>query len=446
MNSIRSFAAWGLAGFVGLLGACGLNTDGGLAAPTGAGGSSGYAGAAGLGGHAAGGASGQGGIAGNGGASGKGGGGGSQPDASDDVGVGGAAQGGGAGTGGTPAEGGAPGTGGTPAEGGAPGTGGTPAEGGSAGSGGSTGPETDCTNDTDDDGDGKVDCADDNCTKAGYVSLPAVPAGAQLYWFHERPLADGVPACPTQRQEGFFEFHAGSATCDCGCGAATGGECSTPVSIPTVTQYANCGGGFDVSAWNACRGPVPDGWTLAGLKGGASTVNTKGACTASVKATIATPYFSKAVDLCEVTETGTGAGAAGVCVPAAPADYGVKACALFDGDVDCSKFPGFTHPHTYFMGQTDTRQCDVQGCTCDPAATTCQAKMVFYSDDHCTTVLKEYPTKDATCVALNPAYSGGTAGSYKGEIDKTLGACPPKGAGTLSGSAEATGEKTLCCP
>ena len=273
-----------------------------------------------------------------------------------------------------------------------------------------------------------------------------MPTGAQLFWFHERPLADSVPACPTQWQESFFEFHAGSVTCDCGCGAATGGECNTPATAPVVTQNSNCGGASDTKAWSTCRAAIPDSWVIAGLKGGNSTVKTQGACTASVKQTTAAPFFAKATDLCEVTETGKGAGAGQICVSAAPTDYAAKACALFDGDVDCSKVAGFTHPHTYYTGQTDTRLCDVQGCTCDPAQTTCQAKVKFYSDDNCTAVLKEYPTKDANCVALNPAYSGGTAGSYKGELDLTLGSCVSKGAGTVTGSAVATGEKTLCCP
>ncbi len=396
-------------------------------------------GSAGVGGAAASGGK-DGGSAGLGGTAGTGGGvagsGGSAPDASQDVGIGGASQGG---------AGGAQNTGGTQNTGGAQNTGGGVVI-DAATEQPPVGPETDCTNGADDDHDGKADCEDKDCTDAGFVSIAQVPDTAQIVWWNERPLSEGPPACPGALDERFFELNNGSVTCACSCGDATGGSCAVPTAKVSVNSKADCKGNSETYAWGTCRTSVPTNWTLNGMTGGGATVASKGTCAPAVTQATAAPAFGKAVDLCSVPAQGLGAASGQVCVASSPKDYDAKACAMFAGVVDCAKIPGYTHPRKYYQAYEDTRACAVTGCSCDPAPTTCQAKVGFYSDTSCANLLKQYETDGTTCVALNPPYSSGAARSYKGVVDKTLDACAKKGVGTVTGSVAPTGETTLCCP
>jgi len=278
------------------------------------------------------------------------------------------------------------------------------------------------------------------------VSIAQIPDAAQLVWYHERALSEGPPACSSALDPRFFELNNGSVTCACSCGEATGGSCAVTTTQVSVNSKDDCKGYSDSHDWGSCRTSVPTGWKLNGMTGGGATVVSKGTCAPAVTQAAVEPSFGKAVDLCSVPAQGLGAASGQVCVASSPKDYDSKACAMFAGVVDCSKIPGYTHPRKYYQTYDDTRGCVVTGCTCDPAPTTCQAKVGFYSDTSCTNALTEYETDNDACIALNPAYSNGTAGSYMGVVDKTLGACVKKGVGTVTGSVAPTGETTLCCP
>lgn len=346
---------------------------------------------------------------------------------------------GGSGTGGAAGEAGSAGVGGA--------AGSTAGSAGVAGSGGACGVPEDCTNGVDDDCDGKADCQDGDCTKAGYVSIPTGPAGSDYEYYHERNAPDAQAACTSSLTVMKFDLDVPASTCKCECGAAQGASC-VGSGMPTVYAGTNCTGAADPTpaAWNVCRASTSTTWVVKSVKTGAFAVGAPGACAPGVKETIPQASFTKEVDLCKVGAVGVGSKAGESCVLPGAAPYASAPCVLLPGLVNCSTIPGYTHSNPYYTDFSDTRAC-VSACTCDPAAgTKCSASVTFYSGAQCTNSLQTLPIPDGNCHNLpGNGYDNGL-GSYEGTITAAPGDCAPKGSATLAGEVKETGVSTLCCP
>lgn len=377
----------------------------------------------------------------------------------------GAPGGGGAGAGGgdsgTAGTGGV-GTGGTGAGGvGASGAGGT--AGADAGQGGGGGEN--CTNGIDDNGNGKIDCADPACQTAGYVCAPAMPGwkGPVAIW--SGPTGS-EPACkggyPSVEASGNSGLEPGTVTCQsCSCGTPAGGTCSN-VHI-TYWDTTSCTNG----CWG-CAGPA---FTLA--DGASCTVfkQTHGPSGQSPSAArfspptasgsscapqadnsgkkIPPPTWASAMVACGGEATGgKGCGDATTeCVPRPPSPFN-SICIYQSGDKPCPA-GAYTKKSVYYTGYADARSCT--SCTCGAATgQSCSGSVHVYtdqcaSDETVMTVPKKcYPVPADSTTA---PYDGGledTRGATYTAGTPSGGSCKP-GGGQPSGSVTGTGAVTFCC-
>jgi len=392
----------------------------------GAGGSSG--GASGNGGSA-----GRGGVAGaSGGASGAGGPGGNG------TGGGGAGAGGRAGT----AGGGAGGPAGT-AGGGRGGGGASGASGGTGGSCVPTGVEN-CFNNIDDDCDGKIDCADPDCT----------------------PKAQCVTADPTSAPIGTLTGSGAGTTCPAGydkttaimsnlnaLDCTTGGSCScrppavtcsttlvsynAPNLCNNVSGVGQKAGTFSTGDDKTCS--IIPAWSTAvggdiyGIQTTKFTATAAGGCIASGAPNTPTPTWSTKGTFCATTTIGGGCGTGQVCVPVAA---GASLCQLFDGaKTTC---PGGAPAVPWYTGTTGAASCGP--CTCgSTTGASCDNVLLTYGSDY-------------GCSGFGTISSGGTScfasGIYEPGVaftgTPTSPTCPAQSAYT--GNIAPSGPKTLCCP
>jgi hypothetical protein len=396
------------------------------------GGSGGVGGAAGAGGH--GGATGSGGSAGTTGAAGQG----------------GAAGGGNAGTTGAAGSGGQAGAtgagGGKAGAGGKAGTGGGAAGTSGGGAGGAacvpTGAE-DCFNGKDDDCDGKIDCADPDCTpKAQCVTADptAAPIGTLT------GAGAGV-VCPT----GYGQTTAvmsGLNTLDCTAGG--GCSCIAPAvtcSTTLVSYNMNnlCGnlgsvgqkaGTFTTGDDSGCKTIPPWSVNASGDIFGIMTTNfapqLAGGCTPAGNPVVPTPSWSSKGTFCGTTMIGGGCGAGQVCVPVVGA---ASLCQLFDGAK--SSCPGGASAIPWFTGVSGSASCGP--CTCGAATgANCDNVVLTVGSDNACSGAASIASGRTQCFA-----SGISEPGVQFSGTPVAPTCPAQSA--YLGNLAPSGPKTLCC-
>jgi hypothetical protein len=287
-----------------------------------------------------------------------------------------------------------------------------------------------CQNGTDDDQDGKIDCADPDC-QTGYTcaSTPGGWNGPVALW---SGTAGTAPSCSASGgyPASFLNANSGLVvpgyTCPtCSCAPATGLFCDDPTLV------------FDTST--TCAGTAP--WqpqtftpgtgcqkfglccTAASLGGSAQSANLEkpalayvhGTCTA----TQAAPQFpatswTKDVIGCGAAPTAAGGCGGAQCVPKPKAPFGSQLCVYRTGILACpvdypNQNPGAGQQ--FFQTVKEGRSCST--CNC-PA--TCGGTLTTYTDDNCTADPRPMNIATNACsqVPTDPTPSG--SGASKGWI------------------------------
>jgi hypothetical protein len=346
---------------------------------------------------------------------------------------------GGGGSGGTTGAAGSAGQAG--AAGGVTGSGGGKA-GAGGGAGGAcvpTGAE-DCFNGKDDDCDGKIDCADPDCTPTAQC-VTADPTAAPI------GLLTGTGPCPTAGYGNATKVMTGPNTLSC-----TGCSCKAPTDVTcttTLTSYnatALCeaestvvekAGTFSTGDDKSCAVIPP--WSvnpsgdIFGIVTTKFTAAVATGCTATGTPVVPTLTWTSNGTFCGTTSIGGGCGAGQVCVPITG---GGSPCQLFDGNK--SSCPGGAQPLLWYTGTSGTASCGACGCG---AATGAGCDNVTLSVG-----------SDYGCSGSGSISSGGSlcfaSGIYQPGVQfsgtPTAPSC--QASSPYTGNLAPAGPKTLCCP
>ena len=332
----------------------------------------------------------------------------------------------------------------------------------------------DCTDGVDNDSDGKVDCADSDCT-AGFSCHNPVPVG----WTGHYALADGTFAAlpgncpgstyPNPFYTGYRSPNAAPPQCStCSCGAVQGATCTVEkIHVTGVTcaevlgGVAHCYKGATPIIDGACHslgiaggmktcGP-PD--LVAGTcPGGSQVCNVSvylddavvdgGACAPSPQAPTITPFtWSNAARACLPTTEGKGCANDFACLPNTAAPFGAV-CISKLGDNVCPAGSGYTTKKVFYdLDPVDTRACS--DCSCGaPNGLSCTTAITTYSDNACASANS---TTDANVNACNSLVNNPAVGSYKSVSTQFMGGACASSGGQAMGSVVPQNAVTFCC-
>ncbi|WP_437734709.1 hypothetical protein [Sorangium sp. So ce1335] len=318
----------------------------------------------------------------------------------------------------------------------------SPGSSGSSGGGGQTaatsgsgaGGAEQCTNGDDDDRDGAVDCADDDC--AGFACV-AVPEG----WEGPGILYAGPDAADVDCPAGFpMRVDVGGrgpldepATCSpCECGAPTV-ACEAPRA--TVYRGEACDGSSATLSVPVDGCFVVEGIDPGSYRAQAPDVDTARCEASGGEATLPPPRFATEGLVCAPRADTGGCAAGEACAPRdidAPFEPGV--CIWREGERRCPD--GFDERHEFASSVDDDRGCT--RCTCDADGVGCAATLTFFQRDGCERPIAT-ASFDGACAEDIPA-----AASLSLEVTPT-GDCQPRG-GAPTGEIEEGDDKiTVCC-
>jgi hypothetical protein len=289
----------------------------------------------------------------------------------------------------------------------------------------STGNEN-CENGIDDDGDGKVDCDDSDCTGAGYAcrSIPDGWQGPFALYAGTASAPDCVAPYPTVGLEGNDGLVAAAPSCSCTCGALTGNSCTASLEFRSNTCGSNAG---STSVGATC---VDVTSSASGVFSTAAT-GSNGSCTASAAAQ-SPPTWTRRVRACRAAGDLPAGGCAATarCAPPSPSPFARGQCISRDGDQACpSDYP---KKNLEYRGVTDTRAC--VGCGCTPPS--CSSPIRVFAGEDCT---GQSATTTTSCSSssISPVRSARLA---------TTGTQCTVVNGTPQGSATGSQPFTVCCP
>ncbi|MEZ4222181.1 MAG: hypothetical protein R3B13_14695 [Polyangiaceae bacterium] len=356
------------------------------------------------------------------------------------AGTGGGSSGGSSGSGASAGAAGSSGTGASGTTGGAGGaTGGAGgATGGTAGaSGGATGGAGGATG-----GTGGAQACDSATTQCA----PDVPAGwaGPVAFYNGATAAPSCPgAYPTVGAKAHSGFKPGSASCSCSCDPATGIACNGSAkveSIGTVTLACTLilpGQGTVIWSGNSssCTHPSASVGATGKVRLLPPTPSSSGTCQAKANHTLPTPTWTSETQICAGASAPSGTcGSGQTCVQKTFAPY--QLCVHRPGAFSCP--PGYTKKHSTHENFTDSRACST--CTCGASTDAkCGGKVDFVSG--CSGIVALNSSISSCGVASPDPIGTNQYGTYK---PAPSGTCPSSSP-TLSGTATATGETTVCC-
>ncbi|XXX77843.1 hypothetical protein WMF30_03585 [Sorangium sp. So ce134] len=300
-------------------------------------------------------------------------------------------------------------------------------------SGGSGGEQ--CLNGDDDDGDGAVDCADDDCGGFACVAVPEDWQGPGI--LYQGPDAADVAcpeAFPTRVDVGGRDPVDTPAICSpCSCGAPDV-ECESPV----VTVYADegCDGGnvtLPVESANCIN--LGDSFQPGSYSGEAPDVDSAACPASGGEATLPPPRFGIEGLVCAPGPDTGGCEAGETCAPSeldAPFEQGV--CIWREGERRCPD--EFGERHVFASSVIDDRGCT--RCTCDTGGVRCEATLTLFEQTRCRQPVETVPF-DGSCVDEPPA-----AASVSIEMTGT-GSCQPRGGDPRGEIEEGEDRITVCC-
>jgi hypothetical protein len=318
--------------------------------------------------------------------------------------------------------------------------------GGAAQSSASTGgfPQEICTNGSDDDGDGTIDCNDLDCMQTGYSCVDPIPADwIPVLFFHD-PVAE-APACPATypntRFQGGFGLSFDPADCNpCSC-TPPGLSCNHPdIGVFTDEGCVNVGTyTFEPTTGTQC-GEVT--MTEAGYGFGAAfpTVNVPGCEPQGGGISLSDAKFEQSAIVCSADGVGTCANPDQVCTGANVNldSFHPGGCIFREGFHECPAPYDDRHVLGTEGEYDDTRSCSSCSCT-SPDNFSCDLSYTLYSDTACMTSVLTFPA-DESC---NGVAAGVTAASYKASFSFN-GSCAASG-GKPEGTVRPKTPMTVCC-
>jgi hypothetical protein len=296
-----------------------------------------------------------------------------------------------------------------------------------------------CDNGVDDDGDGKIDCADADC--AAMRCSPAAPSGWQgpVVFRESEDEATCAGAFQHVAWRGGSDPQADPASCSqCTCDG--GSSCASAIDFASSSEE-QCGGKSCSTSINqacaeispACIADLTTAYVKTKLASGAG-------CQASLQhADKSEPSWRTHALACSAGALSAGGcGKDELCAPAADGGEGFEAryCIYRDGEHACPNAT-FSDRRIYQRAFQDTRACSA--CNCD--GDECQYRWrVFNADDtSCATPLLELSISDQF-EQVNPK-----DGKLRvGAMISGGGACKASG-GESSGDVSAEDPVTLCC-
>jgi hypothetical protein len=336
--------------------------------------------------------------------------------------------------------------------------------GGGTGQGGST-PDSgepdasgaeDCTNGTDDDGDGLVDCADTQDCAALVTCLSPVPVGWEGYFAMYFGAPAALPSCAAPfSTPGLFAGRlptAAPATCSaCSCGAPSAITCGEPVvNVYTATQ---CGSGSfwgigSLDPYGTCKSgsfPGPQPPMSASL---AMPSPVGGTCATSPPTkTVTDPTWGDVSFGCQATEGG-GCGTGLTCVPRPAGPFHPTVC-IYKAEVVSVCPPPFSNRQVYYVQWDDQRACSA--CVCTVSGADCKGTLIMATSSACPTSGGDakLALSTAGCQDITNPLQGNGPYNYWIEWEEsppTGGSCSPSG-GTPVGSVEINPDSayTVCC-
>lgn len=304
-----------------------------------------------------------------------------------------------------------------------------------------TGPE-DCTNGSDDDGDGLVDCEDPDCAAYACVGSPP-PAWSGPFALYDETSSQPIPDCPPLFDgPGTLDLgddpSAEPARCSpCTCTAPAEMTCAVTATIWGDSQ--SCGG--DGCLWpdvtftpDTClyHGDLDrracNGWPTNGLI--SKMIATGGSCAPSPQTPTLPPYaWREKVRLCAPFTTGGGCGSK-VCAPKSGGQYQTSLCILRSDDVSCPSGP-YSVKHLFHSAR-DTRSCT--DCSC----ASCAGALRAYNDDACTS------TDELAAMTADSGCGNFSTGASSFRYDPGPNPCVPAG-GQPQGDVTVDDAYTICC-
>lgn len=294
----------------------------------------------------------------------------------------------------------------------------------------------DCQNGVDDNGDTKVDCADDACKKDGFTCA-AVPPG----WIGITVLYDGVQtsqSCPAdfpmQVYTGTRNLKPAPAKCSmCTCTTAT--TCTASTLDEWTGPVCSTGKSSDMQPAGCFKvmGGAPLSYSAA------PPAATTPACMSAGGDPDTTINWGEHGVACAPAKVGGGCGTSEVCAPKpSGAPFGNKLCIYQTGDQMCPA--NWPTKRTYVDGgkTTDTRACTA--CSCgQPMGGSCTATTTLYNDGACNNAINMVPN-DGTCIAAVGQPNSGQV--VVNTMDATCVASGGVASGTLVAGTNVT---TFCC-
>jgi hypothetical protein len=309
-------------------------------------------------------------------------------------------------------------------------------------------PPEDCMNGIDDDGNGKVDCADPACVNAGYTCVPQLPssfAGPGEVYDGPGPSPPCDPLYPTDYPAGapgqpVYATPQCAMSCgDCKCGDPAAGSCGDPQFWSTTDVGLGCTGGK--------AGPVRPSqcvdllakptryFTRAGAAGGGSCTPTGG--TPNRQA----PIWNTG-HLCQTNaKGGLGCDPGYVCWPKPQPPFLPQACIFASGDQSCPS-TGYTVKRSYYDSNDygDTRDCTTSTCICTPHVSCGAQELDLYSKPTCGGIA-------APIAVPSPCqtFPAGVASLSFTASTPTVSDCTLTGKATAIGACTPKGNATTAC-
>ncbi|HEX7481752.1 MAG TPA: hypothetical protein VF331_28355 [Polyangiales bacterium] len=297
-----------------------------------------------------------------------------------------------------------------------------------------------CDNGKDDDGNGKVDCADPACSSNQCVA--GAPTGfsgpVALFVGSTKPPSCAAGFDMAAISGGTSAVGAPSTCSSCQCSAPS--ACASLLNFRT-SDAGSCGGGSTcTSSVNATCAQItacPSGQATVSLE--ARPVGAQTGCTAPVQQPVTLPAsWSVSAVACAAPHLGGGCQTSQVCAPHRPAaPFQTQLCVYQAGDVACPASV-YTDKRLYDTKIEDTRSCSA--CTCNDTGTCSYSWKVFDSTD---TSCQNPPTltlNQGECGQVNPSSDKLRVGvSISGSP-----ACSSVG-GQPSGGVTESGPITVCC-
>jgi hypothetical protein len=334
----------------------------------------------------------------------------------------------------------------------------------------------------DDNCDGKIDCADPQCTQTGgpngtgqwsCATLPSGTVNGVSWSIVAFDQASSSLACPENYSGAKADYYSNAAFssygCQCDCSNTTPAYCKgdwcytvDTTSCPTTSNATCVGFTTQANPSQSCNQVtaqnIADNWNFLGGPQGVVTVAGVCGATPAAQSTPAPTYDTGAA--CSLPQAGTGCGgSSAVCVPVA--SQGFATCSIAAGSVSCpDSLTAFT---VYADAPTETHSCSSCSCSGNPNLSCDAWAAAYMQNTDCNGATAEcdppagsspapFAYKASTCTSSGTYGCSGGADCMKSfcVAVNTTGSptsCTANNTPSATGSVTHQGQEyTVCCP